>query len=248
MSRTYEGAFLVLPLLLAIGTYSAIATEQGSARSNQSEDRSARQDLALRDVFLGKEDISEKAGRVIGRLGISLSTSEGFKLVRADYSFRSGDRFRFHVTANRNGWLYVLHAAPGGSLKQLWPKDIDNNAVNSGQSYEIPAKPGIFIFDKETGQEYFYISIRLDRKAPNFEIPTQRKRPIQSNKRVESSSPTKPSTTITNFLIRDPFGGTGRGVVFDPGQEDGDPYLYFSATAEDTPNAAMIEFQLHHVD
>ncbi len=211
-------------LCISIGIPSRILIAQNADGTNQQKDVPIHQSKELRDIFLGKETASTPAHQMVGRLGILLATRENLKQVRPDYSFQSGDRFRLEVTANRDGWLYVLHAAPGGALKLLWPRSRDDNSIKSGQTYEIPLKPGVFIFDKDVGQEYFYIAIRPNQRAK------------------------KASTNITNFVIRDPFGETGRGVVFDPGDEDGDPYLYFSAVAEDNRQSAMIEFRLRHVE
>jgi len=49
-------------------------------------------------------------------------------------------------------------------------------------------------------------------------------------------------------LVRDPFGEKTRGVVFDPGKDDIDPYLYFSAAPQDASKSAKVKFQLHHID
>jgi hypothetical protein len=57
-----------------------------------------------------------------------------------------------------------------------------------------------------------------------------------------------PAGKVINFLVRDPFGETTRGVVFDPGKEDVDPYFYFSAAPQDAAKSAKVKFQLHHVD
>ncbi len=235
-------------LCISIGIPSRILIAQNADGTNQQKDVPIHQSKELRDIFLGKETASTPAHQMVGRLGILLATRENLKQVRPDYSFQSGDRFRLEVTANRDGWLYVLHAAPGGALKLLWPRSRDDNSIKSGQTYEIPLKPGVFIFDKDVGQEYFYIAIRPNQTAPNLDEILPAEKTANPNKRVETTRAKKASTNITNFVIRDPFGETGRGVVFDPGDEDGDPYLYFSAVAEDNRQSAMIEFRLRHVE
>ena len=206
------------------------------------------QDTALRGVFLGKDNDSVPSRRVVGRLAILLKTDEGFQRVRSDYSFRSGDRFRFEVTANQDGWLYVMHSVSGSDWEQLWPTKVNTNKIQSQQSYQIPPAPGIFVFDKDTGSEFFYVVIRSDTKPP---LRERSDAPATSTKRRtnDPASPSKssPGETI-NFLVRDPFGESTRGVVFDPGKDDADPYLYFSAALEETTKTAKVKFQLHHRD
>jgi hypothetical protein len=249
MNRVGRVVSFLLSFSVSVGISSRILIAQDVDRANQKTIITDDNGKELRDVFLAKETGSSPSQRMVGRLGILLATTgESFKQVRPDYSFRSGDHFRFEVTANQNGWLYVLHATPGGKLKQLWPRTQDDNAIKSGITYEIPPRPGIFIFDAQVGQEYFYIAIRSNQTPPKLDVLMPTGRAASQSKRV-ATAPTKTGgADITNFVIRDPFGETGRGVVFDPGKEDSDPYLYFSAVAKDNLSSAMIEFRLSHVE
>jgi Domain of unknown function (DUF4384) len=245
MNHMARVARSLLIFSIGMGIPCRILAAQDVNRANEQKDVTTDQGKELRDVFVGKETASAPSHRTIGRLGILLATGENLKQVRPDYSFRSGDHFYLEVTANRDGWLYVLHAAPGGSLKQLWPRRQDDNTIKSGQTYQVPPKPGVFIFDKDVGQEYFYVAIRPNQTPPKLDaLPAQK--PLKANSGVEKAPSKKGTSSITNFVVRDPFGEAGRGVVFDPGEEDGDPYLYFSAVAEDNLNSAMIEFRLSH--
>lgn len=212
--------------------------------ANSSEDQGKN----IRDVFLGGEGEQPASNRTVGRLGILLITENNSKQVKPGYSFHSGDKFRFEVTSNRDGWLYILHAAPGGKLKQLWPRTQDDNAIKAGQTYEIPSSPGVFVFDESAGQEYFYVAIRASRTAPNLDVQVPASRSMSQTKATTTHQEREGDADIKNFVIRDPFGETGRGVVFDPGTAAKEPYLYFSAVAKDNLNSAMIEFQLKHVE
>jgi hypothetical protein len=141
-----------------------------------------------------------------------------------------------------------MHAAPGGDWQQLWPTKLDINKVRAQQNSEVPPGPGIFIFDKETGNEFFYIVIRADRRPPTFGPSIPPGRTTEPPTKASISVAKTPAGKAINFLVRDPFGETTRGVVFDPGKDDVDPYLYFSAAPEDTTKSARIKFQLRHVD
>jgi hypothetical protein len=222
------------------------------AQETQGREREAptasTQDSGLRGVFLGKDSDPVQSHRVVGRLAILLKTNESVRRVRSDYSFHSGDRFRFEVTANQDGWLYVMHSVPGSDWQQLWPSKADRNKVQSGQSYQVPPAPGIFIFDKDTGNESFYVVIRSDGTPPFHGRDDGSAVHAHRPTKAEAQSSKPPPGEMVNFLIRDPFGESTRGVTFDPGKEDGDPYLYFSAALEDSTKTAKIKFQLRHTD
>ena len=247
MTMQLRSVFLV-GLIFVLGACSALLCAQESERSTQEESWSPDQESGLRGVFLGKDSEPAQSHRVVGRLAILLKTDNGTRRVRPDYSFRSGDRFRFEITANQDGWLYVMHAAPGGDWQQLWPTQPDINKVRAEQSYEVPQGPGIFIFDKDTGNEFFYVVIRSDPAPPNLgpSIPRARRTEVPPKTQIPASK--TPAGKTINFLVRDPFGETTRGVIFDPGKDDLDPYLYFSAAPQDASKSAKIKFQLHHID
>jgi len=220
--------------------------EQVPSPTTQKNDETLVPPVSLRDVYIGRETQPTGQVFVVGRLGILLRSQDGYKLVRHQHVFSSGDRFRFQITSNKGGRLYVLHASPGGLPKQLWPMDEQTFAIEAGRSYDIPPEPGIFVFDKEVGEELFYVAIRLDGKLPQ----------LSGTARVEDATAKKPAiatqdakgskSTVVNFRIRNPFGDSARGVTFDPGTNDEDPYIYFSAVPKDGTDKAMIEFQLQH--
>ena len=234
-------------LVLVMGTFCALIWGQESTRTSQEKSGNSDPDSRLRGIFLAQDSDPSAAHRVVGRLAILLKTDDGTRRVRPDYSFRSGDRFRFEITANQDGRLFVMHAAPGGGWQQLWPTKLDDNRVRAEQSYAVPPTPGIFVFDKDTGNEFFYVVIRSDAKPPKSGSGVPPEKHIEPPARTAASG-SAPAGKITNFLVRDPFGETTRGVVFDPGRDDADPYLYFSAAAEDSGKVAKIKFQLHHID
>jgi len=235
-------------LILVLGTCTALCAQESERSARQKEAINSDQESGLRGVFLGKDTEPAQSRRIVGRLAILLKAEDGIRRVRPDYSFHSGDRFRFEITASQDGWLYVMHATPGGNWLQLWPTKPDIIKVRAEQSYEVPPGPGIFIFDKETGTEFFYVVVRPDATPPTLvssaspakqtEIPAQSQIPASKT----------PAGKTINFLVRDPFGETTRGVVFDPGKDDVDPYLYFSAAPQDASKSAKVKFQLHHVD
>ena len=235
-------------IFLFISSALVMAQSSGSDRSTSQSESSTSEGSRLKDVFLGREDAQAQALGVVGRLGVLLIKSNGFEAVRVDHPFRSGDKFRFEITSTKNGFLYVLHASLSGKIKQLWPREETSNEIRGGQTYVIPPSPGVFVFNEEVGQELFYVAIRSDQTPPKLEDLKQQGKPSPTGKRDLNVASKAPTTNITNFRIKDPFGGTGRGVVFDPGTAGVDPYLYFSAVPGDSKTNAMIEFQLQHTD
>src|SRR5260370_39282459 len=59
--------------------------------------------MSLRDVYVGKETQPQGQVFVVGRLGVLLKAQDGYKLVRHQHVFGSGDRFRFQITSNQAG-------------------------------------------------------------------------------------------------------------------------------------------------
>src|SRR5262249_7685939 len=155
----------------------------------------------LRDVFLGKETNAKEPSELVGRLGVLLKIGQGFERVRPDYEFRSGDRFRFEISSHRDGWLYVLHAGHDGKWQQLWPSGSDSHQIRAGQNYEVPPSPGIFIFDKDVGDEVFCISIRSNRARPPLAQSNQHAKQVDSTKKQKVAETKKTDTHIVNFII-----------------------------------------------
>lgn len=231
------------------------STEGGKSHSNNPT--TAR----LRGVFLGEEK-STKPDEVVGRLAIRLLGDARSQQVGLDYRFRSGDRFRFEITSNRDGWLYILHRSPGGQPQMLWPRSQGkqetgpSNHVRGQTTYVVPPSPRAFIFDDEVGKESFYVAIEAEPIAPT-DAPIA---PKQDNDKPSTTTATgtsqprtnaaagapAPTTQIHNFSVRGLEGLVGRGVVFDPGPEDADPHVYFSASGEDDGTIAAVKFQLRH--
>lgn len=207
----------------------------------------------LRGVYLGSMSNTEEKA-VVGRLALELFKNNQFHDVRLDHNFQSKDQFRFKVSSNQAGWLYILHRDPHGEPQLLWPPvatqgDNQNiNYINENTTYSIPSAPGILVFDEEVGNESFYIAIR-SRPVPPALTTFQRQRPQHSIKAGSVTAPKKPNQRIVQFSVRGPADTTdakSQGIIFDPGTEDNDPNVYFSSTTTDKLTLAMIEFKLRH--
>ncbi len=217
----------------------------------------AAQASNLRELY--EQGPSRSRGDVkVGRLMVQLIQQGTPRRVGIGRVFSSGDTFRFEVSSNRSGWLYVLHRSPGGQPQLLWPRPdndrpdayLDANEVEAYQSYLIPPPPGVFEFDAEVGKEQFYVVIRSQPRTPELSAvwpgpgavsPVPEPSPVQSTPQS--------SQKIVQFSVR---GGSGsaegpmRGVVFVPGGEDGDPNVYFASEAADDSGDVLYEFRLQH--
>jgi hypothetical protein len=222
--------------------------------------------------------------RRVGRLAVLRLDNEVAREVHVSHPFRSGDRFRFVVSSNQGGWLYLLHRSAGGEPELLWPRvepgnpprHLDDNRVQARQETLVPPPPGSFVFDEEVGTEHFFVVLRPSREPPRlFSAPAPsehavipapaavapapvtappRAPPPRPGKPVAPPGPSpittqRPQAKIVQFSVRG-VGERGsaavRGVVFDPGPQDPDPHVYFSAPAGSEASTTLFELQLRH--
>jgi hypothetical protein len=89
-------------------------------------------------------------------LSYSIELQRDGKLYKVDsrYPFRSGDKIRFHVKSNIDGYMYVvLDSEAGGNPMLMFPRPGDDeNSVQKGKTVTIPAK-GTLNFDEAPGLE-----------------------------------------------------------------------------------------------
>ena len=207
----------------------------------------------LRGVYYGTAKQDTASARV-GRLAIELLTGSTSTTVRVDHSFRTGDKIRFNVSSNQDGWLYILHrsASADEELLLLWPRPapdntneyLDMNWIKAGRTNTIPSSPGLFIFDEEIGTEHFYVVVAAEKKTPQLTAHGASKSKI-----VATTNAAGGSKRIINFGVRSSTSPTAkplRGELYDPGREDDDPFLYFATPADDDGQLTFVEFQLKH--
>lgn len=207
---------------------------------------------SLRGVYYGTGGQGAKQLKV-GKLAIELLEGTEQTTVRVDRPFRTGDKFRFKISSNRDGWLYILHRSASEDLRLLWPRlaadnedeYLDMNRIKASQTNTVPPAPGLFIFDAEVGNEYFYAVVADEREIPQFTAKGVARSEVVASKDNNSSQ----SKRIVNFGVRSGTKTTAtpmRGVIYDPGREDDDPFLYFAPPAGDDSRQVFVEFQLRH--
>jgi hypothetical protein len=226
---------------------------------------------SLRGVYLqsGDEAVPDTG---VGRLALQLIDGGATREVSRHYSFRSGDRFRFLVSANRDGWLYVLHGSAASPARVLWPPPPGDpadpgegaNRLSRGAPMPVPSPPAVFVFDDEVGTEDFCVAILSEPTRPNLgalaesgadadaatlgasqsPAPPPRQRPAPA-----APAPSEPR--IVQFSVRG-FGHNSRipkrGVFIDPKPGDPDPGTYFSVPPQEHDGNLVFVFQLRHED
>jgi hypothetical protein len=205
----------------------------------------------LRGLFLSSGS-DGKPQQQVGKIAVRLVRGSTEQLVRLDHPFRSGDKIKFEVSSNRNGWLYVLHRQGKKEPTLLWPERQDDNRVSTGQTIVIP--PEKFIeFDQETGAEYLYVAITEKEGVPRLTAQQVKQRPqAKTAKTTKKGSPAK-NTEATIQLVQigvrsfdQPPGSALTMATTDPGKQHPDKFLYFAALGTDNKGVSVIEFQLQH--
>ena len=201
----------------------------------------------LRGVYL-ESSPDDKQGARVARLAVRLITPDGERKVRLDYPFKSQNKFRFEVSSNRDGWLYVLHKSPKGEPQLLWPKETADNHIKANRSYLIPSIPAKFVFDREVGEELFYVVIKSQQQAPDLvtieNLVKQTELPL-----TMTETPSKPKTKVAQIGVRssvDALDNYYRSIIYDPGTQDGDPNIYFTAHPKNINDMTIFEFKLQH--
>ena len=128
----------------------------------------ANSEVSLRDVFFSTVESSES--QLVGKVGLMRVAPMATQQVAMDHVFRSGEKFRFLISANHSGYLYILHHSLRGEVTQLWPRPemTDGFRIDAGRTYTIPKNPGVLEFDDSIGSEQFYIAVRSAPKVPDL--------------------------------------------------------------------------------
>lgn len=91
-------------------------------------------------------------------IAVERSHDADWKSVPPTLVFESGDRLRFRVRTNFDGYLYVINLGTSGEYAILFPRDETGkaNKVLSGSDYLIPATESYFKIAGPPGQDVVY--------------------------------------------------------------------------------------------
>ncbi len=94
------------------------------------------------------------------RMEITLERQEAgeWNIVEPGLVFQPGDRLRFRFQPNFSGFLYVMNQGTSGSYELLFPREEtgQNNRVEHGREYQIPATGAWFRVDGPPGHDIVY--------------------------------------------------------------------------------------------
>jgi hypothetical protein len=84
--------------------------------------------------------------------------SAGWRDVNPATVFESGDRLRFHLSANFSGYLYVMNQGTSGGYELLFPRSDtgSDNRIEAAKEYTVPASQGWFKVSGPPGQDVIY--------------------------------------------------------------------------------------------
>ena len=251
----------LLRRIVATFVITYLASSAG-AEGQQSRRILASQKRDLRGAFLSPKTVQE-SDEVVGRIVINLIRDGIAQRVSLTRPFRSGERFQFEVTANRDGWVWVIHKSPRGDLQLLWPPAGARGLVETSNQIRarvpqlIPADPDSIEFDQEVGIEEFFIAISRgpDPLDPSsvVQLPTPSRsapgaRETLAAPGAENAGATAPGALdFSNIDLRKLASESTRGVVLRPSAKSSNPYTYFAPSSTKTSRPAVIYVQVIHV-
>ena len=111
------------------------------------------QDQRSRDLFLSYESGNSSGGLPGTQVMVALNRAGTIQMVSPDTVFRSGDKVRFHLSLNFNGYLAVLNKGTSGRINRLYPYLGAPNPVQASAEIVVPGKEAWFAFDETPGLE-----------------------------------------------------------------------------------------------
>lgn len=101
-----------------------------------------------------------KKPQVLHRMEITLERQQGanWAVVDPGFVFATGDRLRFRFRADFNGYLYVMDYGTSGKYSLLFPREEtgQDNRIEAGKEYRIPATESWFRVDGPPGHDLVY--------------------------------------------------------------------------------------------
>jgi len=113
----------------------------------------AGQEQRSRDLYLHYESGATSVGQPGAKLTVELNRNGKIRMVSPDTVFRSGDRIRFHLALNFEGYLAVFNSGTSGKLNCLYPYLGAPNPVRASAELMVPGNEAWFAFDQTPGAE-----------------------------------------------------------------------------------------------
>jgi hypothetical protein len=111
------------------------------------------QDTQARDLYHATTDDGEVRHPGL-QVKVYQETAQGYTQVSPHKRFRSGQRLKFGVESNANGWLYIVQRGTSGQYRLLYPHPAAgrHQKIQRDREQLIPGRDW-FRFDNEVGTE-----------------------------------------------------------------------------------------------
>jgi hypothetical protein len=150
--------------------------------------------------------------------------------VTPDTVFHSGDRIRFGVEANGDGYLYIVQQGTSGTWSVLFPSpEIENgdNRVHKGRKYTVPSEE-TFSFEGEPGIEKLFVVLsRQPEKELDSLFYSLQKQPNAPPKTSAAAPPVRVLMASNNTHIGDDLIGrlrndlASRDLIIEKASQEG---------------------------
>jgi len=140
-------------MIVAVALLSVTLPTLSADRKPQKTDESKR----ARGLFVNKKSDG---------MSVLVLKLEDNALVPVDPSqaFKAGDQIKIQLESNFDGFIYVVNIQPSGKRCLMFPyPGAANNAVVSGEQYQIPPGKDAMQFDEEKGTEVLQVIMSRDR-------------------------------------------------------------------------------------
>jgi uncharacterized protein DUF4384 len=170
-------------VLLSFLILQALAEEKGAKAIFYSGEgatvmaRSSTEEKAKTNVT--KKEANPTVPKVEKYMGVSywidlLDMAGEKRRVDATRSFKSGDRIKLSIEANRDGYLYVINIGSTGQSHVLFPHPgVNSNFVTAWTPYEIPYNT-YMRFDENPGEELLLVMLSPKPMGDVFTPPVNR--------------------------------------------------------------------------
>ncbi|HXO19786.1 MAG TPA: DUF4384 domain-containing protein [Thermoanaerobaculia bacterium] len=158
------------------------------------------------------------------RVGLAKVVNLNSTAVPLSHIFESGDRFCITLTANRTGYIALLHRGAAGHLESLWPSNGGTAAIAANEMIVVPPD-GNFRLDEVPGSEMVQIVFTL---APIGQPMAQL---------LEATTGASGTSAIRQIRLR--------GVVADPSEDSGDVASLFTGDIVEH-GVAVVELAIAH--
>ena len=143
--------------------------------------------LTLSTAGLAAESDGLQKGPYKLQIKLEQFVETDWRPVDPEHVFDAGDRVRFLLKSNFDGYLYVSNQGTSGKFISLFPSEEtgENNRIESGKEYVVPQTEGAFRIQGPAGHEIVYWTLTPARVGEPDPLPPSRPAEPQGPVRLE---------------------------------------------------------------